>query len=331
VKALANSRKPLSAGNKWTEMMQSAYALWNTSRSRKARNVLGHVLHYVVVLSLSFVFLYPLLYIVSQSLMQPVDLSDASVVWIPKTFSFSNFAVANEIMNFWNSFRNSVILSLGGGLLQVIGCAIAGYGFARYRVPGYHLWMVILLCTFLVPPQTMVVPLYLQFTQMGWTETYLPILVPAIFGHGLRGALFVLVFIQFFKGMPQQLEEAARIDGAGAYRTFYSIIMPLARPAILVVFLFSFVWHWNDLFETNLYILHNEYETLSQTLVSMNPSDINKFDEGIRVGGSLGGVPPIGPGLMAGALLTILPILLLYLFAQRYFVESIERTGITGE
>ncbi len=306
------------------------------STARRIRETVSKLFLYVVLLSLSFVFVYPMLYIFSQSLMQAADVADATVQWIPKELSFQNYVFAFERLAYWKSFLNSAVISLGPALIQIVSCAVVGYGFARYRFPGYNVCLALVLFTFLVPPETIVVPLFVFFSDLGWINTYLPFLVPSLFGHGLRGALFVLIFMQFFRGMPHELEEAARIDGAGAFRTFWTIMLPLARPAMLVVFLFSLVWHWNDVFEPNLYIMLNEHFNLTQQLAILNGEGQLELAQAnaantVNRAGVIGQAPTNLNRVMAGSLLTILPMLILYLFTQRYFVESVERTGIAGE
>ncbi|RAV20670.1 carbohydrate ABC transporter permease [Paenibacillus contaminans] len=310
----------------------SASGFLRSTGVRRVKDAISATIHYVMILSLSFVFLYPMLYMISQSFMTGQDVADALVQWIPKSLKFDNFIFAFNSLSYMKHFKNSVILSLGGALLQLFGCALAGYGFARYRFPGYTLLMVLLLFTFLVPPQSIVVPLFLLFSDLKMMNTYLPLLVPNFFGHGLRGALFVLVYMQFFRGLPHQLEEAAKIDGAGPWRTFISIMVPLAKPAILVVFLFSIVWHWNDSFFPNLYLNKSDTFTLNQKLGTIEVTK-EKDETGMKQDSKdvIGELPTNHEKLMAGAFLTILPILLLYLFTQRYFVESVERTGIAGE
>lgn len=300
---------------------------------RKARSFGTNLFHYAILLSLSFVFIYPMLYIVSQSLMQVNDITDGTVQWIPKELSFEHYRFAYEKLKFWRSFTNSLVTSLSPALLQILSCAVVGYGFARYRFPGHSLLLGLVLFTFLVPPQTIVVPLYMFFGDLGWINTYLPFLVPSAFGHGLRGALFVLIFIQFFRGLPHELEESARIDGAGAFRTFRKIMLPLAVPAMLVVFLFSIVWHWNDTFEPNLYFMVSDYYNLPQQLLILDIEGQHKLMDAKRVmgGNAIGSVPTAYNRNMAGALLVILPLIVLYGYAQRYFVESVERTGIAGD
>jgi multiple sugar transport system permease protein len=274
-----------------------------------------------------------MLYMFSKSLMTPADLTDASVQWLPKKLSFSNYEYAFEELVFVKSFFNSMVTSLIPALIQILTCAIAGYGLARYRFPGYTLLLGMVLFSFLVPPQTIVVPIYMLFSDMNWINTYFPYIVPPLFGHGLRGALFVLIFMQFFRGLPYQMEEAARIDGASAFRTFWSIMMPLARPAMLVVFLFSLVWHWNDLFQPSLFTMLNENFNLTQYLSIMDGKGEQELSQGLGGAASdlVGLAPTFQNRVMAGALMTILPMLLLYLFTQRYFVEGVERAGIAGE
>lgn len=300
---------------------------------RRFRVVAAVTFHYVLLFGLSFVFIYPMLYMFSKSLMTPADLTDASVQWLPKKLSFFNYEYAFEELVFVKSFFNSMVTSLIPALIQILSCAIAGYGLARYRFPGYTLLLGMVLFSFLVPPQTIVVPLYMLFSDMNWINTYLPYIVPPLFGHGLRGALFVLIFMQFFRGLPYQMEEAARIDGASAFRTFWSIMMPLARPAMLVVFLFSLVWHWNDLFQPSLYTMLNENFNLTQYLSIMDGKGEQELSQGLGGAASdlVGLAPTFQNRVMAGALMTILPMLLLYLFTQRYFVEGVERAGIAGE
>lgn len=300
---------------------------------RRFRSGAAITFHYVMMLNLSFVFIYPMLYMLSKSLMQPIDLTDASVQWIPKELSFANYKYAFQELHYSRSFIYSIQTSLIPALIQILSCAIAGYGFARYRFPGYTLLLGMVLFTFLVPPQTITVPIFMLFSDLHWVNTILPFIVPALFGHGLRGALFVLIFMQFFRGLPSQLEEAARIDGASAFRTFWSIMLPLARSAMLVVFLFSLVWQWNDLFQPSLFTTLNEKFNLTQFMAIIDGQGEREIQQGLgsASSGQVALVPTFLNRIMAGALITILPMLLLYLFTQKYFVEGVERAGIAGE
>jgi len=300
---------------------------------KKGTTLFFTVFHYVMLISLSFIFIYPMLYLISKSFMLSPDLADSTVQWIPKGFSLENYFFSFGALNYMKSFWNSIMTSLAPAFIQIFSCAIIGYGFARYRFTGKGLLLALVMFTFLVPPQTNVVPLYMFFSDLDWINTYFPFWVPAMFGHGLRGALFVLIFTQFFRGLPGQLEEAARIDGAGPYRTFWTIMLPLARPAMLVVFLFSLVWHWNDIFQPSLYVFMSDKFNLTQQLGVLNGQGEQELAIGTAASASsaLVQIPTFANRVMAGALMTILPMLVLYLFTQRYFVESVERAGIAGE
>lgn len=302
---------------------------------RKLKNYLNNTFYYLLLLSLSFVFIYPLLYMISQSFMRPQDVADATVQWIPKMLTFENYVEAYKALKYWHGFLNSVWISLGSGILQIFSCALIGYGFARYKFPGKGILMGLLVFTFLVPPQTIVVPLYIFYSDLGWINTIYPFLFPSLTGFGLKGALYVLIFIQFFRGLPQILEEAARIDGAGAFRTYWQIMFPLAQPAIIVVFLLSVVWHWNDIFQPNLYLMLPEFYNLAQNLSvfngTANADGLNQLQNMISSSDAIGLAPTRLNQVLAGVILTILPILILYLFLQRSFIASVDKTGISGE
>ncbi|TDQ41032.1 carbohydrate ABC transporter permease [Aureibacillus halotolerans] len=303
--------------------------------ARKTKKIATYISYYLLLLSLSFVFLYPLLYMISQSLMRPQDVADATIQWIPKVFALENYAIAFGAIDYWKGLLNSIWISFGSAILQILSCSFIGYGFARYKFPGKSLWMALLVFTFLVPPQTIVVPLYIFFSDLGWINTLFPFIVPALFGFGLKGALFVLIFIQFYSGLPKVLEEAARIDGAGAFRTYWMIMFPLARPAMIVVFLFSVVWNWNDVFQPNMYLLLPEFFNLAQNLATFNGNasvqGMSQAQQTVSTQAAMSMTPTLLNQIMAAVILMILPIVILYLFVQRSFVESIERSGISGE
>ncbi|MCJ8007507.1 carbohydrate ABC transporter permease [Lederbergia wuyishanensis] len=302
---------------------------------RRTKSIVGNTFYYVLLFSLSFVFVYPLLYMISQSFMRPADVADATVQWLPKVLTFQNYVEAFKSINYWNGLLNSMWISFGSAILQIISCSFIGYGFARYKFPLKGLWLALLVFTFLVPPQTIVVPLYIFFSDLGWINTLFPFIFPALFGFGLKGALFVLIFIQFYLNLPKVLEEAAKIDGAGPFRTYWTIMFPLAKPAMVVVFLFSVVWNWNDVFQPNMYLLVPDYFNLAQNLSTFNGNanaqGVNQMQQMVSASDAFGLTPTLLNQIMAAVMLTILPIVILYLFVQRAFVEGIERSGISGE
>ena len=286
----------------------------------RARRALLQTVALLLLVDVAFIFIMPILRLVSTSLMHVLDLYDPTVVWIPRRWAWENYSRALAALEFGLSFKNTVLVVGTCAILQTVSCAIAGYGFARLHFPGRDRLFMLVLFAMIVPPHAIIIQLFILFADLHWLESYWPFIVPSALGMGLRGALFVFIFRQFFKGMPWELEDAAMIDGAGPFRVFFNIMLPLAQPAIVVVFLFSFVWHWNDSLEPSIYLSHAEKFFLPQRLAVVEAAL-----ENLQLRGMWGtGV------IMASVLLVILPLLVLYLFTQRYFVESIERTGLIG-
>jgi len=286
----------------------------------RARRIVLRLVVLLLLVDVAFIFVMPILRLLSTSLMHVMDLYDPTVVWIPRRWAFENYSRAYAALEYALSFKNTALVAGVCAILQTISCAIVGYGFARFRFPGRERLFMLVLFAMIVPPHAIIIQLFILFADLHWLESYWPFIVPSAVGMGLRGALFVFIFRQFFKGMPWELEDAAMIDGAGPFRVFFNIMLPPARPAIVVVFLFSLVWHWNDVLEPSIYLSRTEKFFLPQRLSIVEAALAN-----LQLRGMWGtGV------IMASALLVILPLLVLYLFTQRYFVESIERTGLIG-
>lgn len=276
-------------------------------------------LQYFILFELAYVFLFPLMYVISTSMKSDADLVDPTVVWIPRAFYKPNFELAIQLLDYWPALRNSFLMSMVPAIGQTLSCALAGYGLARYRFPGREIVFLLVILVFLIPPQVFVFPLFTLFGRLEWLSTVWPIFVPSWIGHGLKGGLFVIICRQFFRGLPWELEEAALVDGAGPLMTFWRIVLPLAQPALVVVFLFSFVWHWNDRFETGTFLFGGGPQTLQLKLASVSSAiySMGQMEEYWSEGLA-----------MAAVLLVILPVLVVYLFTQRNFVESISRTGL---
>lgn len=292
--------------------------------ARKGKSLFFKMLTYLVLLELSFIFVLPILYILSTSSKSIEDYLDSTIVWIPTAIHYFNFEQAFKGMYYMESLTNSLTVTLLACIGQVLSCAITGYGFGRYKFPGSGFLFSLVLLTLLVPPQTIIISLYSLFKELGWINTFYPFIIPSFFAHGLRGALFILIFRQFFRSLPTEIEEAARIDGAGAIRIFTTIMVPLAKPAIIIVGLFSLVWHWNDYYEPILYLNREEFYTLPIRLESLgrNINDIfgSNTDAGLNE-----------PVIMAACFLIVAPLFILYILGQSFIKEGIERTGFGGE
>jgi multiple sugar transport system permease protein len=239
-----------------------------------------------------------------------------------------------EKLNYWEAITTTFTLSAGASVLQLITCALAGYGFARLKFRGSGFLFMIVIFTIVIPPQTIMAPTYLHFRffdvfglyhlftgkpGVNLLESYWPTFISAALGMGMKNGLYIFIFRQFFRGLPKELEEAAYVDGAGVLKTFARVMLPNAIPAVATVFLFSFVWQWNDDYFVNIFMANTV--SLSRQLAMLPQLARPEYVGGYTYASML---------INTGALLGIAPIFFLYLWAQKYFVESVERAGVVG-
>lgn len=289
---------------------------------------------YILLISIGFIYLYPVLYMVAQSFMNLNDLLDSSVNWIPSELYIENYKQALKSMDYGKTFRDSIVIAGIPTLINVVVCAIVGYGFARYEFKGKKLLIGLLVFSFILPPQATMMPTYVFYTDLGLINSLKAFIVPALLGQGLKSQIYILIFFNFFRQIPKVLIEAAKIDGAGHFKAFYKIALPSAAPAILVVFLFSIVWYWNESYLTQLYVVgaftnNSASYHWSSLIVSLKTFE-NSYNTARAVAGS--NMVDINESIkMAGTMLSILPLLIMYLVLQKQFVESVDRAGITGE
>ncbi len=292
----------------------------------------------VLIVGISFIILYPILIKISIAIKDPVDMYDSTVVWIPKHFTLDNFKLVSKALHYPTILLNTVILSGAVMLLQTFSCMLAGYGFSRIKFRGSGLLFGCVIFTILVPPQTLMIPTYLQYKNadifgivsliqgqpLNLINTYWPFVISSMLGMGLRTGLFVYIFRQFFKGIPKELEEAAFVDGSGTFGTFARIILPNAVPSIVTVMLFSFVWQWNDTFFTGMIL--NEANVMS-SMLSTAAAQILFY-----LSGETTTPDPLYLSMIQNTaiLMAILPLIVMYFFVQRHFVESMERSGLVG-
>jgi len=278
---------------------------------------------YTLLISFSYVYLYPVLYMLVNSFMSVEDLINPGVKWIPSTLEFANYTKAFAVLELPKSIYTTTFYVLKVSVAVTVSSAIIGYGFAKFKFPGKNVLFAFMLATFILPSQVTMVANVIMYNQLNIMSTQWAMILPAMMGQGLNAAIYILIFYQFFRTIPDVLMESAEVDGASQMRIFRKIAIPLALPSFLIVFLFSFVWYWNETFITSLFA--GENITLPLKLAAFRSSYETLFPAG-SAGSELNEAI-----LMAGNMLTILPLLVLYFLAQRYFVESIDRTGITGE
>ncbi len=299
------------------------------------KHIIVRIAMYLLIMGLAFVFLYPFLYMIATSLMSNSDLNSTSVSWLPTEVKFENYAIALQLMDIARFAKNSLFVTVLASFGHIIACSFVGYGFARYNFPGKKILFACVLLAFIVPTQTIIIPLYMTYSNLKWLDTYLPLIVPTFFGFGLRGALYIFLFRQFYLTVPKSLEEAARIDGCGFMMTYWRIVFPLAKATLVVALVLSVVWHWNDFYESSLYISSPSLGFLPPRLTAII-SAANALPEQqaemLRQLGLQDGEDTLNNAVvMAGALIISAPILVFFAFAQRQFMQGIERTGITGE
>lgn len=304
--------------------------------ARKVADYAWIIVRFILIFGICFVILHPLFTKFTVSLMSEADLYDATVQYIPRDVSFQNYVTAFQEMDYIATFFRTLALSSLVSILQLASCTLVGYGFARFKFPFKNTIFILVVLCLLVPPQVLMLPLFLQFrffdvfgivglftggTGINLIDTIWPFVLISLFSQGFKNGLYIFLMRQFFNGMPIELEEAAYIDGSSAIKTFYKIMLPSATPMLVTVFLFSFVWQWTDSFYTSLYL--NNFTVMSNALSSLASSLMSD---------QLTYVSPALVSMMnnTGTVLVILPLFLIYLFAQRYFVESIERSGIVG-
>ena len=273
---------------------------------------------------------------ISASLRPQDQMTDPSVMWIPKTVRFENFKEVWKAIDYPKVLWTTIQLNVVASVLQVGACAITGYGFARFSFKGKKFMFALVLLQIIVPPQILIMPQYNLFRNfdpfglfsaftgepISLLNTNFSMYIPAMFGNGIRGGLFIYLFRQFFRGLPKELEDAAYLDGCGPFKTFISVMVPNAASSFLTVFIFSIVWYWND------YYISSMFFTNSQTM-SLQVSNLANT-MAMYFTGKTGLASDYMVWVEAGCLMAILPIVIMYIFLQKYFTEGIERAGLAN-
>ena len=289
---------------------------------------------WILIVGISYIIIGPLITIISKSFMSVDDVYSPLVFIIPMDPTLENIKSALLNTEYFGTLFNTMTFVIILMILQIIVSAIVGYGFARYEFPFKNLLFGGVILTIVVPTHTIMVPLYTQFRYFdvfgimnlvtGSSVSLIggkwPIMIMTVFGNGLRTGLYIYIFRQFFRGLPKAIEEAALIDGAGVFRTFFKIMLPNATPSIVTVLLFSLVWQYNDTFYASLFMPNADLISLKLTTLAGYLSTIGEIYDPNHVDLIVN----------AGVLFSILPVILIYIFLQRYFVEGVERSGIVG-
>lgn len=275
------------------------------------RRRLAAVARHALLIVVSVAFMLPFYWMVISALKADDMVFSQPIQWWPNTIRWDNFVTAANYPGFpflrflWNSIFYAGLVTIG----TVISCAAVGYGFARLRFPGRDLLFVMTLATLMIPTVVTFIPTYILFKALGLLGGYAPLIAPAFLGNGF----FIFMMRQFFRGMPTELSDAARVDGASEFRIFWQIILPLVQPALIVMAVFTFLWTWHEFFGPLIYLTDNTQYPLSLGLYAFRSQRSTEW--GL---------------MMAGSVLTTLPLILIFFFAQRYFLEGVKMTGLKG-
>ena len=276
----------------------------------RPRRMVRRGLRHAVMILASVVMIYPLLWMVVSSL-RPNDEIFRNPSLFPISLDFSNYARGWESLAqpFSHYLINSTLLVLGCVIGNLIACSLTAYAFARLRFWGRNIAFAIMLMTLMLPIHVVIVPQYIMFSQTGWVNTMLPLILPKFLA---TDAFFVFLMVQFIRGIPRELDEAARIDGCGHFRIFFQVILPLMLPALATTTIFTFMWMWNDFFGSLIYLTSPENFTVPLALKSFLDTQ-GSSDWG---------------AMFAMSVVSLIPLFLVFLFGQRFLIKGFATTGI---
>ena len=308
-----------------------------------------NVLRFILMLGISFVIIYPFIARIAGSFMSYSDVIDSTVAIIPKNPTVEIYKAIIAENHYFDALLNTVILSLICALIQTLISCLIGYGIAKFKFKGNKLIMALVVFTMIVPHNALSLSMKMHFAQFDFfnvitwgnkglfklitgdtlalTDTFTPYILMSLGGLAFKNGLYIYLMRQFFKGVPDELEESAYVDGSGVYRTFFQIILPLSVPMMITIFLFAFSWQWTDEFyasvflpakfgtENKIYMMPDVYQNIPVILKKENMAGSNIYYNVIQ---------------NTGGMMIIMPLIVLYLFCQRYLVQGIERSGLVG-
>ena len=308
---------------------------------KQGKSFLFSILRLVMLISIGYIILYPLLQMISTSLKNNIAFFDSSRVWIPSGFNIGfNYSIAFDTIKYLDGIKSTFVNEIIAALLEVVTCSVIGYGFARYKFKFKKVLIVCLFLTILIPEAMIIIPRVANYSHLDFlgilsllnkltgVDLRLNIIgsplafwLPSLFASGLRSGILIYIYIQFFKSLPYELEDAAFVDGAGPYRTFISIALPSSSVVFTTVLVFSIIWHWNDtllgfMYMDNHYPLACNLSNIVESLTSRGFYITTEVEA--------------QPIMMAACVMSLIPPLLFYMILQRRFIESIDRVGITG-
>ena len=300
--------------------------------------LIAKVFVYLILGVMSFAFLYPFLHMLLTSLQSPEDTLNPMVNLLPTELYVGNMKRALNVLSLFpyrnklgelqmGSLFTSIIYSLVPTILQVVSCALVGYGLAKFKFPGKKIVFALVIASFIIPPQVLMIPTLVLYKKMDLLGSIWTFALPAAFAQGLKNTVFIMLYFQFFNMLPKELDEAAEIDGAGKFKIFMRVAIPLTVPMFIVAFIFSFVWYWNETYLTS------QYMPGIQTVPLQLKSFEDTFKQMFQQGNSSGSLENTANDaiFMAGTLISLIPLLIMYFLLQKQFVEGIDKAGLTGQ
>lgn len=298
-----------------------------------AKKAVGIIFRTVVLIGLGFMILYPIIVKITTAFKSYEDLYDPTVVFIPKNFTLSNFRILWNTVDYPKLLISTIGITFLIAFLQTVSCTLVSYGFARFDFIGKKLFFAFAIITLIIPPQAILLPIYMKFrffnpfqmftfwgelTGISLIDTLWPQVLLSVGAVGFKNGLYIYLLRQHFTNMPKAIEEAAYVDGCNRFKTFWRVMLPGATSMITTVFLFSFVWTWNDYYYNS--VLSPHLNVMANKLMGLSFSSM----------GSLAGSLLSSTSSAPKYLLHILPLVILYAFAQKFFTQSIEKSGIVG-
>lgn len=279
--------------------------------SRKSfRELCWKIAVYTIISVGGIVLMIPIFWMLSTALKEPSQIFVIPPQWIPRPMVWYNFVEALTSLDFSRYFLNTTIIAVASMIGTVFSTSLVAFGFARLRGPGRDLLFIVVLSTMMIPIHVVLIPRFIIFRYLGWIDTYLPLIVPTFVASS---PFYVFLLRQFFMTIPLELDDSAKIDGCGPVGIYWRIMLPLSKPALVTVAIFTFMFNWNDFVQPLIYLSSMDNRTLSLGLMAFKDYYIVEWNL-----------------LMAASLVVVLPCLVLFFFAQKYFIQGIVITGVKG-
>jgi multiple sugar transport system permease protein len=280
---------------------------------QNAKKIRGSILYHSFIIAFGFLMIYPVLWLIASSFKDSSEVFTNAASLIPKSLNFSNYVEGWKGFggnSFGTFFKNSFIIVIFGMIGQVVSSAFVAYGFARIKFRGRNFWFACMIISMMMPGEILMIPQYLIFSKLHWINTYKPLIIPAFFGL----PFFIFLMMQFISGLPNELDESAKIDGCNTFDIFLRIIVPLLTPALITSIIFSFYWKWQDFFGPLLYLNKAKLYPVSLALkLFADPSSQTNYG-----------------AMFAMSVLSLVPVFILFIAFQKYLVEGISTTGMKG-